>query len=59
MQTDIIVGMVHQNMYTIKEREYRRVLLELGFEKPDNEQLTREELSQIFMHMQEELFIVS
>lgn len=41
------------------DREYRKVLKELGFEKPEDEPLTTQELSQIFIHMQEGLFVGS
>lgn len=42
-----------------KEIEYRKILKELGFEKPDNEPLTKQELCHIFVYMQEDSFIGS
>ncbi len=41
------------------DNEYRKILKELGFEKPKDEPLTKQELSQIFIYMQEDLFIGS
>ena len=40
-----------------KDKEYRKVLKELGFEKPEEEPLTEQELRQVFIYMQEDSLI--
>lgn len=42
-----------------EDKKYREILKELGFEKPKGEPLTEQELRQIFISMQEDLFIGS
>lgn len=38
---------------TSKDKEYRNILRGLGFKKPENEQITKDELGFIFMQLQE------
>ncbi len=40
-----------------KDKEYRKILKELGFDKSENEPLTNIELRQIFFRLQEDLFV--
>jgi len=48
-----------KNSKVYGDKEYRKVLKELGFEKPEDEPLTAQELRQIYIHMQEDLFVGS
>lgn len=39
-----------------RDKEYRKILKELGFEKSEDEPITDQELGKIFISMQEDLF---
>lgn len=56
-QRDCATNMSHDKLVNDENKysEYRKILGELGIEKPENEPFTDHELRQIFMHMQEGL----